>query len=359
MVPECQFKNTSVVKAHLKYLAAFILPLVTVISFNIKGWMVWLPFIYAFVIVPFLDTFLPLDKNNLSKNEEDAIKNAAWFKFMLALIVPAHFYVLWVFLTIDFASISLFETVGVVFGAGLSCGVLGINVGHELGHKNDNLSKFLAHILLMSSLYMHFYIEHNYGHHRNVATKEDPATARRNEPLYSFWVRSIFYSYVSAWKIQFKLHQQHSFFSFKNNMLIYHVVQLTFLMLIFFVFGSEQLLYFLLVAVIGILLLETVNYIEHYGLMRKQDNGTYERTTYAHSWNSNHVMGRLVLFDLSRHSDHHYKSTRPYQILRYHEKSPQLPNGYPAMMLLSLIPPVWFKVIHPHIDRFKATINNE
>lgn len=346
-------------KSNLKYLAAFILPLITVISFNIKGWMVWLPLFYAFVVVPLFDTFLPKDESNLSKEEEETVKKSFWFKFLLALIVPAHFYVLWEFLIIDFTAINFVETLGVVLGAGLSCGVLGINVGHELGHKNDDISKFLAHLLLMSSLYMHFYVEHNYGHHRRVATEEDPATARRNEPLYLFWGRSIFYSYISAWQIQLKLLKNHSFLSWRNNMLIYHIVQLSFLALIYFVFGFQHLIYFIIVAMIGILLLETVNYIEHYGLMRKKQNGVYERTTYAHSWNSNHLMGRLVLFDLSRHSDHHYKSTRPYQILRYHEESPQLPNGYPAMMLLSLIPPAWYKIIHPHIDQFhkRASIN--
>lgn len=339
-------------KKRLKYLAAFILPLVTVISFNIQGWVVWLPLIYAFIVVPLLDTFLPQDASNLSKNEESSIRNIFWFRFLLVLIVPAHFYVLWEFLNIDFTSINTLETIGVVLGAGLSCGVLGINVGHELGHKSDYFSKFLAHLLLMSSLYMHFYIEHNYGHHRRVATAEDPATARRNEPIYLFWIRSIFCSYSSAWEIQYKLLKNHSFISWKNNMLIYHIVQILFLGVIYFVFGFQHLVYFISAAIIGILLLETVNYIEHYGLMRKKENGVYERTTYAHSWNSNHLMGRLVLFDLSRHSDHHYKSTRPYQILRYHEKSPQLPNGYPAMMLLSLIPPLWFKIIHLHLDQF-------
>lgn len=348
-------------RVSLKYLAAFILPLVTVISFNIKGTLVWLPLIYAFIVVPLLDTFLPQDASNLSKEDEGSIKNAFWFKFLLALIVPAHFYVLWEFLSIDFTTINMLETIGLVLGAGLSCGVLGINVGHELGHKNDNFSKFLAHLLLMSSLYMHFYIEHNYGHHRRVATPEDPATARRNEPLYLFWCRSIFYSYSSAWSIQLKLLKNQTFISWKNNMLIYHIVQISFLAIIYFVFGFQHLAYFIGVAIIGVLLLETVNYIEHYGLMRKKEKGVYERTTYAHSWNSNHLMGRLVLFDLSRHSDHHYKSTRPYQILRYHKKSPQLPNGYPAMMLLSLIPPLWYKVIHPHIDQFKkrVTINQD
>jgi alkane 1-monooxygenase len=115
------------------------------------------------------------------------------------------------------------------------------------------------------------------------------------------------------------------------------------------------MIYFILAALMGILLLETVNYIEHYGLRRKMTNGTFERTLPIHSWNSNHAIGRLVLLELSRHSDHHYIASRKYQILRHHENSPQMPTGYPGMMLLSLIPPLWFWVMHRKIRHYKNT----
>lgn len=340
----------------LKYLAAFILPAVTIFSFFATGWFFWLPMIYAFVFVPALDAILPLDRNNLNTEQEEKMKKAKWFYFMLLLILPVHLFVLYLFLNLDFNALSSYEIIGAVFSAGLSCGVLGINVGHELGHKNDLLSKVTAHLLLMSSLYMHFYIEHNYGHHKNVATNEDPATARRNETVYQFWFRSIFQSYLSAWKIQILLLKDDGFFSWKNNMLFYHLLESVLLLAIYLFLGFLPLILFIAVAIIGILLLETVNYIEHYGLMRKKQNGIYERTSYSHSWNSNHVFGRLVLFDLSRHSDHHYKSTRGYQILRYHEKSPQLPSGYPAMIILALIPPFWFASIHKRIQEFNSNI---
>ncbi len=132
-------------------------------------------------------------------------------------------------------------------------------------------------------------------------------------------------------------------------MLIYHLVQPLLLVGVWYFFGVYSLFYFITAAVFGILLLETVNYIEHYGLMRKRKESGYERTTVEHSWNSDHVAGRLVLFDLSRHSDHHFKSVRPYQILRHHDDSPQLPAGYPAMMLLTFLPPLWFKVVDKRI----------
>jgi alkane 1-monooxygenase len=139
-------------------------------------------------------------------------------------------------------------------------------------------------------------------------------------------------------------------FSIQNKMIVYTFVQLLLCTLILVAISKTALLFFLIVAVGGILLLETVNYIEHYGLVReKRDNGTYDRVRRIHSWNSNHVFGRVVLFELSRHSDHHYKPDRPYQLLETHEESPIMPTGYPGMMLLSLLPPLFFMVMNKKI----------
>ena len=141
-------------------------------------------------------------------------------------------------------------------------------------------------------------------------------------------------------------------FSLKNRMVLYTILQTVLFVLIGIFIGKEAILFFLFSAIIGILLLETVNYIEHYGLMReKRENGVYERVRRSHSWNSNHVLGRAILFELSRHSDHHYKADRPYQLLEHHDESPQMPSGYPGMMLLSLIPPAFFKVVNPLIEK--------
>lgn len=140
----------------------------------------------------------------------------------------------------------------------------------------------------------------------------------------------------------------------KNEMVQAHIIQMGLLLLIYFVFGLEVLGYFLTAATMGILLLETVNYIEHYGLSRKRiGEGKYERAMPAHSWNSNHVIGRLMLFELSRHSDHHYLASRKYQLLKHYEDAPQMPTGYPGMMLLSLIPPTWFWVMNKKVKSFQ------
>jgi alkane 1-monooxygenase len=243
-----------------------------------------------------------------------------------------------------------------IFTMGLLCGTFGINVGHELGHRKNKFEQFLAKASLLSSLYMHFFIEHNKGHHKNVATKDDPNSARKGELIYFFYFRTIIFSYIGAWKIANEdvKKKGHSIFSFYNEMLLYQLVQLGSILSIYFIFGSTITLYFLAAAAIGIALLETVNYIEHYGLSRKEiAAGKYERTLPQHSWNSNHVIGRLMLFELSRHSDHHYLASRKYQVLRHSDEAPQMPTGYPGMMILSLIPPLWFYVMNKKIEELK------
>src|SRR5437868_5250273 len=163
---------------------------------------------------------------------------------------------------------------------GLLCGSLGINVAHELGHRVNTFEQFLAKSLLLTSLYMHFFIEHNKGHHKNVATPEDPSSARYNEPVYTFYFRTVIFSYLSAWKIansEMKK-QGYAVFNWRNEMLQAHIIQLLFVGLIFFQFGWLVTIYFLCAAAIGVALLETVNYIEHYGLQRKKlAEGKYER----------------------------------------------------------------------------------
>jgi alkane 1-monooxygenase len=203
---------------------------------------------------------------------------------------------------------------------------------------------------------MHFFIEHNKGHHKRVATPEDPSSARKGEWIYSFYFRTIIFSYLSAWQIANRevLKKGRPIFSLYNEMIQFTLIQVAFVSLIFFGFGWLTTIYYLIAAVIGILLLETVNYIEHYGLQRNAlADGKYERTLPVHSWNSDHVIGRLMLFELSRHSDHHYLASRKYQGLRHHDGSPQMPTGYPGMMLLSLVPPLWFSVMKKRMDKMK------
>lgn len=337
----------------LKYLAAFTLPISAVISLYYQGyWSFFTPF-YAFVIIPVLEMLLPQDSSNINQDERGVKKNKALFDWLLYLNVPIVYglliYALWLVST---QSVSTIEIIGLTFSLGIVLGTNGINVAHELGHRLKTKERYLGKLLLLPSLYMHFFIEHNFGHHLHAATPEDPATAKYNQTVYSFWITSVIRQYISAWKLQSKLLKQSGthVFSPKNDMFWYLIIQTLYLVLVLFIFGPTGLLFALSAAIVGFLLLETVNYIEHYGLLRKKlPSGRYDRVKEVHSWNSNHVVGRIVLYELTRHSDHHYKSSKKYQLLDYHDISPQMPYGYPTSMVLSFLPPLWFKIMNPRI----------
>lgn len=337
----------------LKYLAAFTIPITAIIGLTLKGNWVFLTPVYSFVFIPLLELLLPEDNSNYSNKDIENKTLNKLFDWMLYLNLPVAYGVLvFAFMVLSSSTLSNYEFIGLMLSVGMVLGTNGINVGHELGHRQQSKERFLGKALLLPALYMHFYIEHNYGHHLHAATKEDPATARYNQSVYSFWFTSTIRQYISAWKIQIKLLKNNklSFFSFKNDMLWYIVIQLLYLAVVFTLFGPVVLLFAIGAAITGFLLLETVNYIEHYGLLRlKKSSGRYERVKEIHSWNSNHVVGRIILYELTRHSDHHYKSSKKYQILECHEESPQMPFGYPTSMVLALIPPLWFSVMNKRV----------
>ena len=338
----------------LKYFLAFTVPFLAYLSFNGHGVITYAPMIQAFFIIPLFELFFKSNDKNLSEAEEEMAKNDRNYDYILYLTVPIVYFLLWEFLGSMSETMSIYDKIGRILSMGLICGAIGINIGHELGHRNNKFEQFLSKTLLLSSLNMHFFIEHNRGHHKRVSTKEDPASARYGENIFSFWIRSILTGYISAWRLeQIKLKRfNKSFFSLNNEMILFQLIQLILIFSIYYLFGINILMYFIISALIGILVLETVNYIEHYGLQRKiKGDGKYERIQPYHSWNSNHPLGRLMLFELSRHSDHHYNSSRKYQILRNHDKSPEMPTGYPGMMILALIPPLWFLVMNKRVKQ--------
>lgn len=336
-----------------KYLSPLIIYLAAFRSFSVAGWQVWLPLVWAWLVIPLAELFIKPAPANMSAAEEELAKQDKIYDFLLYLIVVLQYVLLVKFLfTMKQDEMTWYDIVGRVLVMGLLCGTFGINVGHELGHRSNKFEQTLAKALLLTSLYMHFFIEHNKGHHKRVATPEDPSSARYGEWVYAFYLRSIFYSYLSAWGIAGKdmIKKGKPVVSLYNEMIQFTLIQLAFIAILFFVFGWFVTICFSCAALIGILLLETVNYIEHYGLQRKKTTTeNYERAMPAHSWNSDHVIGRVMLFELSRHSDHHYLASRKYQVLRHHEDSPQMPTGYPGMMILSLFPPLWFYVMNKKV----------
>jgi len=337
----------------LKYFAAYTIPLTAYLGFHLGHAWSFLTPLYAFVAVPILELLLPQDATNLPEDARSKEKINPVYDFMLYANILVVFGLVW--MACDILSSQTFtpaEYVGFALSLGIVLGTNGINVGHELGHRQDSWERFLGKLLLLPSLYMHFYIEHNFGHHLHAATREDPATARYNQSVYHFWVTSVVRQYISASRIQRDLLEREGrgFLSVYNDMFWYLIIEGAYLGLLYFLFGGFVALFLVLSAIIGILLLETVNYIEHYGLLRsKLPSGRYERVREVHSWNSNHIIGRIILYELTRHSDHHYKSSKKYQVLDYHEQSPEMPYGYPTSMVISLLPPLWFRIMNPRI----------
>ncbi|RYZ21700.1 MAG: alkane 1-monooxygenase [Chitinophagaceae bacterium] len=341
-----------------KYASPLLIYFGALCSFLGSGFVVFLPLLYAWVVIPVLELLLPADAGNLSAAEEELAQRNRTYDWLLYLVVPLQWAALVLFLFQAGQPQAASDLLGKTAVMGLLCGTFGINVGHELGHRTGRAEQWMAKALLLTSLYMHFFIEHNKGHHKRVATPEDPSSARYGEPVYAFWLRSIAGSLASAGHIAAADARKRGYkaFSLRNELVRFGLIEAALLLAIGLLFGLKVLGLFCAAALLGILLLETVNYIEHYGLQRKATGeGRYERALPAHSWNSNHVIGRVMLFELSRHSDHHYLASRKYQVLRHHEGAPQLPTGYPGMMILSLLPPAWYAVMHPRIKKMAGT----
>jgi alkane 1-monooxygenase len=248
----------------------------------------------------------------------------------------------------------------------------GINVAHELGHRNEKTSIFFAKLNLVSVGFLHFYIEHNKGHHVNVATPLDPATSKKNQNIYFFWFQSLVFGWLNAWKHESNrlTRKNYAGYGIYNEMWRAIFLPISFVGIIFlmvFFINNYQInqniiwnisVFWFLQSFLAVLSLEAVNYIEHYGIMRKEISpARYERVNLLHSWNASQKISNWFLFQLQRHSDHHANASRPYQILRHIEQSPQLPFGYPLMIMMALLPPLWFAVMNPRLERWESQKN--
>ena len=309
--------------------------------------------VIIFGIFPIMELFLNEKQDIIAPN------GGKIYDYMLYSIVPIHFYLLYSFLyLVSSGELAGYELIGLTISMGYLCGIYGINAAHELGHRSNKYEQSMAQMLLLSSMYMHFFIEHNRGHHKKVGTPEDPATARKNETVYAFWIRSVSLGYLSAFRLEKnRLKRLHKpWFSINNEFIRFQLIQLLFCILVYFIFGLTALFLFLVSALIGIILLETVNYVEHYGLFRKEiQPGIYEHVEAMHSWNSDLPLGRSVLFELTRHSHHHLNSLIKYPSLESVSGARQLPTGYPGMMILSLIPPLWFNVMNKRLEKVSGS----
>jgi alkane 1-monooxygenase len=304
--------------------------------------------VLVFGIFPLLDLAAGLDATNPPDSVIKWLEQDRYYRWCTYAFIPIQYaglvFACWMWSS---GKLSTLEDIGLALTVGMVSGIA-INTAHELGHKRDSLERWLSRVALAQSGYGHFFIEHNRGHHVRVATPEDPASSRLGESFYAFWPRTVSGSLRSAWELEgVRLARMNKGrFTIHNDILTAWAMTVALFAVLAIVFGPVVLPYLILQAVIGFSLLEVVNYLEHYGLLRQhRDDGRYERTRPEHSWNSNNVASNVLLYHLQRHSDHHANPIRRYQALRHVDEAPQLPTGYAGMIVLAMIPPLWRRVM--------------
>ncbi|WP_300960141.1 fatty acid desaturase [Nocardioides abyssi] len=330
------------------------------------GGFFWLGPVVILVVVPAIDLVAGLDRSNPPDDVIEALEEDRYYRWITYLFLPVQYAgflgAMYLIAAGDPLSgvgrgggdLAVWEAVGLAVSIGCIGGI-GINTAHELGHKKESHERWLSKIALAQSFYGHFYIEHNRGHHVRVATPEDPASSRVGESFYRFWPRTVGGSLRSAWNLEKRRYarkQQHPF-RLGNDVLNAWVMSAVLWAAVVVWLGPVVLPYLVLQAVIGFSLLEVVNYMEHYGMLRQKvgvgERQRYERVDPSHSWNSNNIATNVLLYHLQRHSDHHANPTRRYQTLRDFEESPVLPTGYAGMIVLALFPPLWRRVMDPRV----------
>jgi alkane 1-monooxygenase len=311
-----------------------------------SGWL-WITPVAFFVVIPLLDLISGYDDTNPPDEIIDALENDRYYRWVTYLYLPVQYtgfvLAMWYLATAD---LGIFEKVGLAISIGTVAGVA-INTAHELGHKKESHERWFSKIALAQSFYGHFFIEHNRGHHVRVATPDDPASSRLGESVYRFWPRTVFGSLKSAWKLESKRYtrrNQHPF-RLSNDVLNAWLMSVALWGGLVVWLGIEILPFLVLQAIVGFSLLEVVNYMEHYGMLRQKvgagDRQRYERVTPSHSWNSNNIATNVLLYHLQRHSDHHANPTRRYQTLRDFLEAPVLPTGYTGMIVVAMFPPLF------------------
>ncbi|WP_183095229.1 fatty acid desaturase [Nocardioides stalactiti] len=371
-------------KKRYLWLLGLVVPSIAFLAFagyTLLGWSaaLWLGPILVFVIIPILDVMIGLDSENPPDDLIEALENDKYYRWITYAYLPIQYAGLvaamamiagvnpltwtadlvgatgWIADTLSpqlvaDLSLSVADKIGLALSVGCIAGI-GINTAHELGHKREANERWLSKVALAQSFYGHFYIEHNRGHHVRVATPEDPASSRLGETFYQFWPRTVAGSLKSAWELEAKRYARKDTHPFHlgNDVLNAWLMSVVLFGGLIAVFGLEVAPYLLLQAVVGFSLLEVVNFLEHYGMLRQkvgpEGKQRYERVSPSHSWNSNNIVTNVFLYHLQRHSDHHANPTRRYQTLRAFDESPTLPMGYAGCIVMALFPPVWRAVM--------------
>lgn len=342
------------------------LPIMAAFLITDNPWLLVLPLEVAFLLVPLIDYIIGTDTSNPPEEIVPQLEADKFYRCVLILAIPMHFVTLGAgALLVGTQELSAGFIIAFAAVMGLYSG-MSINTAHEIGHKTTKRERFLSRIVLSVSGYGHFCIEHNIGHHKDVATPEDPASSRMGESIYRFMLREIPGAAKRGWVAETKRlnRKGKSFWSPDNHILQSYGMTVAFQGGMVLLLGWPLLAFFLIHNAMAWFQLTSANYIEHYGLLRtKKENGRYERCQPYHSWNANHIFSNLMLFQLERHSDHHANPSRGYQSLRSFDDLPELPSGYFGMYALAYFPPLWFKVMDkrvlaiPHINGDLSKVN--
>lgn len=296
------------------------------------------------LIIPIVDLISGRDGQSPPDHAILPLQEDRYYRWCTYLFVPLQYagltFACWCWVNAPMAmgeKIALSMTVGIVAG-------VGINAAHELGHKSEAVERWLAKIVLAQSFYGHFFVEHNHGHHVRVATPDDPASARFGESFWMFLSRSVIGGLKSSWAIETARTRRRGKLSWgaQNSIVQTWVMSIVLFGGLIAVFGWQIAPWLALQAIAGISFLEAANYIEHYGLLRKRrSDGSFTKVRPEDSWNSDHIVSNVFLYQLQRHSDHHANPRLRYQSLRSSPTAPQLPAGYAVMIVCAWIPPLW------------------
>lgn len=311
-------------------------------------------------VIPALDRWIGEDESNPPDEAIKDLENDKYYGLITKAFIPSQYAmtILGTWLATR-KSTPWADRIGITLSVGALNGIA-INTGHELGHKHERHNRIGAMLALAPTFYTHFAVEHNFGHHKRVSTPEDPASSRLGESFWKFLPRTVVGGIKSAIEIETQRLQRRGkgFWSLENELLQGWAITAGFVGLNVLISGPRAIPFLVAQGAYGASLLEVVNYIEHYGLLRQKDaNGKYERTSPEHSWNSNYVVTNLVLYQLQRHSDHHAHPTRSFQALRHFPEAPQLPGGYASMLLPAYFPSWWFAMMDQRVlDHYKGDI---
>jgi alkane 1-monooxygenase len=345
-----------------------VFPLLGIAAYFASGseWALAIPILFSYGVIPVLDWLFGSDENNPPEEIVPQLEEDNYYRVLTMITVPMHFAVLialaWF---VGSHELSIFSVMAVAITAGMYSG-LGINTAHEMGHKKTSIERLLAKIVLAVPAYGHFCIEHNRGHHTDVATPEDPASSRMGESIYKFVWREIPGAFKRGWS-QEKARLQRlgkSAWSPQNEILQSYALSALLQGALILAFGWIMLPFLAIHNFWAWFQLTSANYIEHYGLKRDREaSGRYERCQPHHSWNANYIFSNIVLFHLERHSDHHANPTRRYQSLRNFDGLPELPNGYYGMYIAAYFPALWYRIMDkrvlalPHINGDLSKVN--